>query len=175
MPPTQYTMSKDEKDVFLSVMKGVEVLNEYCSNIAKRVNMKERTLQGLKSHDNHILIQQLPPISIWNCLPKNVVAPLIEVSNFFGQLSSRVHRIYELNGLQERIVMTLYHLEKKFPPAFFDVMVHLTIHLTSEALLGGPVQFKWMYPIKKYMSTLKRYVRNRARPEASIAKGVFDG
>ncbi|XXG59995.1 hypothetical protein AAC387_Pa04g1985 [Persea americana] len=57
MPHEQYTMSKDEKDVFLSVLKGVKVPDRYCSNIAKRVNMKERTLQGLKSHDNHILIQ----------------------------------------------------------------------------------------------------------------------
>ena len=173
MPLAQYTMSKDEKDVFLSVMKGVKVPNGYCSNIAKRVNMKERILQGLKSHDNYILIQQLLPISIRNCLPKNVVAPLIEVSNFFRQLCSRVHRIDELNGLQERIAMTLCHLEKNFPPAFFDVMVHLTIHLTSEALLGGPVQFRWMYPIERYMNTLKRYVRNRAHPEASIAKGYL--
>ncbi|XXG62917.1 hypothetical protein AAC387_Pa05g1207 [Persea americana] len=155
MPPAQYTMSKDEKDVFISVLKGVKVPNGYCSNIAKRVNMKERTLQGLKSHDNHILIQQLQPISIRNCLPKNVVAPLIEVSNFFRQLCSRVNRIDELNGLQERIVVTLCRLEKKFPPAFFDVMVHLTIHLTNEALLGGPVQFRWMYPIERYMNTLK--------------------
>ncbi|XXG73349.1 hypothetical protein AAC387_Pa07g2283 [Persea americana] len=118
MPPAQYTMSKDEKDVFLSVLKGVKVSDGYCSNIAKRVNMKERTLQGLKSHDNHILIQQLLPISIRNCLPKNVAAQLIEVSNFFRQLCSRVHRIDELNGLQERIAVTLCHLEKKFPPAF---------------------------------------------------------
>ncbi|XXG42236.1 hypothetical protein AAC387_Pa01g2560 [Persea americana] len=57
MPLAQYTMSKDEKDVFLYVLKGVKVPDGYCSNIAKRVNMKERTLQGLKSHDNHILIQ----------------------------------------------------------------------------------------------------------------------
>ncbi|XXG51740.1 hypothetical protein AAC387_Pa03g0245 [Persea americana] len=27
MPPTQYTMSKDEKDVFLFVLKGVNVLD----------------------------------------------------------------------------------------------------------------------------------------------------
>ena len=114
MPPAQYMMSKDEKDVFLSVLKGVKVPDGYSSNIAKRVNMKERTLQGLKSHDNHILIQQLLPISIRNCLPKNVVAPLIEVSNFFRQLCSRVHRIDDLNGLQERIAVTLCHLEKNF-------------------------------------------------------------
>lgn len=173
MPPAQYTMSKDEKEAFLSILKGVKVPDGYCSNISKRVNMKERTLQGLKSHDNHILIQQLISIAIRNCLPKNVVEPLIEVSNFFRQLCSRVHRTNDLKSLQDRIALTLCHLEKLFPPSFFDVMVHLTIHLTGEALLGGPVQYRWMYPIERYLNTLKRYVRNRARPEASIAKGYL--
>jgi hypothetical protein len=28
-----------------------------------------------------------------------------------------------------------------------------------------------MYPIERYMKTLKRYVRNMARPEASMAEG----
>ncbi|KAH0712266.1 hypothetical protein KY289_008225 [Solanum tuberosum] len=34
-------------------------------------------------------------------------------------------------------------------PTFFDVMVHLAIHLANEAKLGGPVQFRWMYYIER--------------------------
>ena len=30
-----------------------------------------------------------------------------------------------------------------------------------------------MYPIERYLLTLKQYVRNRARPEGSIAKGYL--
>ncbi|KAL0401981.1 UNVERIFIED_CONTAM: hypothetical protein Slati_4228000 [Sesamum latifolium] len=52
-------------------------------------------------------------------------------------------------------------------------MEHLPIHLAEEALLAGPVQFRWMYPIERYLSTLKRYVRNRAHPEGSIARGYL--
>lgn len=37
--------------------------------------------------------------------------------------------------------------------------------------MGGPVQFRWMYPIEQYMYKLKSYIRNRAHPEASIAEG----
>jgi hypothetical protein len=48
-------------------------------------------------------------------------------------------------------------------------MVHLAIHLPEEAILRGPVQYRWMYPIERRLCTLKRSVRNQARPEGSIA------
>ncbi|GJU18477.1 hypothetical protein Tco_1146443 [Tanacetum coccineum] len=62
---------------------------------------------------------------------------------------------------------------KIFPPSFFDIMEHLPIHLAEEALLAGPVQYRWMYPIERYLLTLKMYVCNRACPEGYIAKGAL--
>ncbi|CAL2229262.1 unnamed protein product [Prunus armeniaca] len=59
-------------------------------------------------------------------------------------------------------------VKKYFPPCFFDVVVHLTIHLSQEALRGGPVQFRWMYPFERYMKILKGYVKNRARLEGCM-------
>jgi len=51
-------------------------------------------------------------------------------------------------------------------------MVHLAIHLLDGAILRGPVQFGWMYPVERRLCTLKGYVRNRARPnKGSIAEG----
>ncbi|KAL9441880.1 hypothetical protein AB3S75_020389 [Citrus x aurantiifolia] len=52
-------------------------------------------------------------------------------------------------------------------------MEHLPIHLAEEALIAGPVHFRWMYPIKRELLDLKKYVRNRAHPEASIANGYL--
>ncbi|PHU29846.1 26S protease regulatory subunit 7 [Capsicum chinense] len=37
-------------------------------------------------------------------------------------------------------------------------------------MYGGPVQYHWMYKIERFLFKLKRYVRNKARPEGSIAK-----
>lgn len=68
---------------------------------------------------------------------------------------------------------TLCQLERIFPPSFFDIMVHLPIHLANEVRLGGPVQFRWMYPPERYMCTLKSYVRNKSRPEGSIAEAYL--
>jgi hypothetical protein len=64
----------------------------------------------------------------------------------------------------------LCKLEKIFPPSFFDVMVHLVVHLPDEAILRGPVQYGWMYLVERRLYTLKHSVRNMARPEGSIAE-----
>lgn len=71
------------------------------------------------------------------------------------------------------IVVILCKLEAIFPPAFFDVMLHLLIHLPEEALRGGPVYLRWMYSIERFLGTLKKYVRNRSRPEGSIAEAYI--
>jgi hypothetical protein len=34
----------------------------------------------------------------------------------------------------------------------------------DELNIGGLVAIRWMYPIERYMKTLKIYVRNMARP-----------
>nr|XP_028960704.1 uncharacterized protein LOC103435145 [Malus domestica] len=49
-------------------------------------------------------------------------------------------------------------------------MVHLPVHLADEAALAGPVPYRWMYPIERYLQTLKRNVRNKGRPEGSMAE-----
>jgi len=36
-----------------------------------------------------------------------------------------------------------------FPPSFFDSMEHLPIQLPFEAKVGGPVQYRWMYPFEQ--------------------------
>nr|GLL16865.1 uncharacterized protein LOC110673961 [Ipomoea trifida] len=52
-------------------------------------------------------------------------------------------------------------------------MVHLPVHLASEAKIGGPVQYRWMYPIERMLYELKKFIRNMARPEGSIAEGYI--
>nr|GEX93623.1 hypothetical protein [Tanacetum cinerariifolium] len=40
-----------------------------------------------------------------------------------------------------------------------------------EAIFDGPILLWWMYPFEKYMKKLKTYVRNKVKPEGSIAEG----
>ncbi|XP_060966597.1 uncharacterized protein LOC133034995 [Cannabis sativa] len=76
-----------------------------------------------------------------------------------------------MEDAQNNLILLLCKMELIFPPAFFDIMIHLVLHLPEEAILGGPVFMRWMYPFERYMKKLKNYVGNKARPEGSIAEG----
>jgi hypothetical protein len=76
--------------------------------------------------------------------------------------------------LKWEIPLILCKLEKIFPQTFSDVMVHLVVHLPDEALLRGPEQYGWMYPIEWRLGTLKNFVRNRASPKGSIVEAYLE-
>ena len=88
--------------------------------------------------------------SLRGCLNKSVAKALIELALFFKELSSKALRIDVLEQMEKDIVLILCKFEKIFPPSFFDVMIHLPVHLPREAILAGPVQYRWMYPFERY-------------------------
>jgi Domain of unknown function (DUF4218) len=57
-----------------------------------------------------------------------------------------------------------------FLPSFFDIMVHLTVHLIREIKLCGPLFLQYIYPFERAMGQLKGLVRNRSHPEGSIVE-----
>ena len=79
-----------------------------------------------------------------------------------------------MKKLKWDIPLVLCKLEKIFSLAFFDVMVHLVVHLLDETLLIGSVQYEWMYTIERRLGTLKNLLRNQARPEGSIAEAYLE-
>lgn len=52
-------------------------------------------------------------------------------------------------------------------------MVHLLVHLCSELAYGGSAHSRSMWAIERYLCKLKNYVRNRSKPEGSIAEGYL--
>ncbi|GJW62212.1 reverse transcriptase domain-containing protein [Tanacetum coccineum] len=79
--------------------------------------------------------------------------------------------IQDMSEAKKQSISILIELEQIFPPAFFDIMIHVAIHLPDEAILDGPIHYRWMFPFERYMKKLKNYVRNKAKPEGSIAEG----
>ena len=129
LPAACYTLSRSEKKQFCSTLAGVKVPTGYSSNIKSLVQMKDLKLINLKSHDCHTLMQQLLPVAIRGVLPKEVRNTIIRLCYFFNSICSKIIDPSKLQQLQDEVVVTLCLLEKYFPPAFFDVMVHLTVHL----------------------------------------------
>ncbi|KAM6569721.1 hypothetical protein CsatB_017706 [Cannabis sativa] len=170
LPLACFTLSKKEKQTVCKSLANMKVPDGYSSNIKNLVNETELKLMGLKSHDCHALMQHLLPIAIRSVLPKNVRECLTHVCIFFNRLCGKELELDKLDALHEHVVKTLCNLEKFFPPSFFDIMIHLMVHLVREARLCGPVWARWMYPFERNMKVLKSYVRNHYRPEACMVE-----
>ena len=144
-----YSLTRDTKKLFLSTLKNVVVPDGYSSNISRCIDEAQQKIFGLKSHDCHIIIEQLLPLAIRNMLPNNMTIVLVEFCSFFRVLCDKSLNHSDLDKLQDRIVITLCHLEMLFPPSFLTIMVHLSVHLIKEAKLGSPVHYRYVYPVER--------------------------
>ena len=63
---------------------------------------------------------------------------------------------------------TLSQLEMCFPPSFFDIMVHLIVHLVAQIEALGPIYLHEMWTYERFMSILNGYVSNHAPLEGSM-------
>ncbi|CAL2271658.1 unnamed protein product [Prunus armeniaca] len=165
-----FSMKPNDKKEFLKFVSSVKFPDGYASNIARCVNVDGGKFTGLKSHDCHVFMQRLLPVGIRHLLPEDVVKPIILLSRFFSQLTAKTLRKTDMFQLRHDIVQVLCKFEMIFPPAFFTSMMHVMVHLPEEALLAGPVNYRWMYPIERLLRELKKTVHNRAKPEGSIVE-----
>ena len=58
-------------------------------------------------------------------------------------------------------------LEMYFPSAFFDIMVHLLVHIVDDIIDLGPTFMHNMLAFER----MNDLVRNRAHPDASVVQG----
>nr|CAE76028.1 B1292H11.14 [Oryza sativa Japonica Group] len=135
------------------------------------VGVKPEKFTNLKSHDCHVLMTQLLPVIIRCILPDNVRATITKLRAFMNAISQKVIDPDRLEALQNDVVQCLVSFELIFRPSFFNIMTHLLCHLVKEMGILGPAYLHNMFPFERYMGVVKKYVRNRARSEASIAKG----
>ncbi|XP_052134047.1 uncharacterized protein LOC127752685 [Oryza glaberrima] len=171
LPPACYTFSAAEKTSMLECLRGVKVPSCYCANIKRLVSMKDKRLVGMKSHDCHVLMTQLLPVVIRAILPENVRDPIIKLCQFFKAINQKVIDPASLGKLQEDAILNLCQLEMLFPLSFFNIMVHLIVHLVEQVKIIGPAYLHSMWAFERFMGIIKKYVRNRSRPKGSIVEG----
>ena len=69
--------------------------------------------------------------------------------------------------------MILCELEMYFLPAFFDVMVHLLVHIVEDIIQLGPTFLHNVMLFERMNGAIKGFVRNMSRPEGSIIQGYL--
>jgi hypothetical protein len=125
--------------------------------------MKEKKLAHVKSHDCHVLMMQLLPVALRGTLPDNIRATIIKLCAFLNAISQKAIDPTSLLKLQEDVVQSIVSLEMIFAPSFFNIMMHLLVHLVKEIGIHGPVFLHNMFPFERFFAVLKKYVCNCGR------------
>jgi hypothetical protein len=63
--------------------------------------------------------------------------------------------VKKLKRLHEEIVVILCELEMYFPPAFFDIIVHLLVHIMEDIVQLGPTFLHSMMPLERMNGVIK--------------------
>lgn len=172
LPRAPYVLSESERRSFLRVVSSTNTPSGFSSTLQKHAG-KDR-LGGMKSHDHHVLLQQIMPAALRGSLQAGPRSAVMRMGILFQRICSKVVDPVDIPDLMDYAAETLCIFELNFPPSFFDIMTHLTVHLVEELAQCGPVHSRWCYLVERFMGVLADYVRNMARPEASMASGYRD-
>jgi hypothetical protein len=115
LPKAIYQMNTDGKHIFCMVIKYARFPDGYASNLFPKVHLDTKKLVGLKSHDCHIIMQDLMPLALCRSLPETVSIPLIRLCKYFKVLYGKVIDVEEIQEWEDEIVEILCQLEMIFP------------------------------------------------------------
>jgi hypothetical protein len=173
-PHANYVLdSLQKKEAMMWLKYAVMFPDGYCSNMSKGVNLTTGKVNGLKSHDYHIWIERLMPVMVRGYLPEHVWRVLAELSHFFRTVCAKQICESVIAKLHDQVPELLCKLEMIFPPGFFTPMLHLIVHLANEALLGGPVQYRWQFCIEREFKYIRNKCGNKNKIEACIAEATI--
>ena len=86
LPAAPYTLSKADKRLFCQRLFDLKLPDGYSSNIANCISVDECKIMGLKSHDCHVLMQQLLAVAIRGLMEEGPRVAILRRCKFFNGL-----------------------------------------------------------------------------------------
>jgi hypothetical protein len=163
-----YCLKPTERKEVLRWLKTLKFLDCYAVNMKRAVNVSIGKLNGLKSHDYHIFIERLMPVMFRGYFKADLWKMFTELSYFYRQICAKQVSKAMMQRLENEIAVLVCKMETLFSPGWFNAMQHLLVHLPWEAMVGGPVRFRWMYSQERELKKLRYTVCSKARVEGCI-------
>ena len=172
-PPSCFTLSPSELEQFYKCLLEIKLPTGYAGLIRRYLDPKKHNFSGMKSHDCHVMMTQILPVAIRGIMEPHVRETLTSLCHFLDIITRKSISVKKLGTLKEEITVILCELEMYFPPAFFDIMVHVLIHVVDDIIDLGPAFLHNMMPFERMNGYMKGFVRSRSNPDGSIAQGFL--
>ena len=153
----------EEYNSVIETLTSTRTPTGYGSSFSSKFS--DQKIVGMKTHDYHNLLHDLLPIAIRGTLTKEIRDIVYRLGSLFKWICSKEINKAEIMDKKVEAAELLCLMELHLPPSLFDIQFHLIVHLVEEVELVGPVSARLMYFLKRYMKTLKGFVKQKARPE----------
>jgi hypothetical protein len=124
-PWALYCLKPAKRKEILSWLKKLKFSDRYTCNIKWAVNISTGKLNGLKSHDYHIIIERLMLVIFRGYFNINIWKIFIELNYFYRQICAKHVSKVIMQKLEKEIAVLVCKIEKIFPTGWFNVKVHL--------------------------------------------------
>jgi hypothetical protein len=88
-PKANYCLKLKQRKEVMKCMKDIKFPDGYAAGFRRSVNLKTMKMNGLKSHDFHIIMERLMPVMFRGYISDAVWKTLAEVSYFYIQLCAK--------------------------------------------------------------------------------------
>ena len=88
MADAEYVLSTEDKATFFKTLKELKTPSRYVSNLRRRI--EKGKLRGLKSHDFHVIFQQILPVCVRNIRNQELACAIIRLSRVFQRVCEKV-------------------------------------------------------------------------------------
>ncbi|GJZ67548.1 hypothetical protein Tco_0630788, partial [Tanacetum coccineum] len=158
----------DDKDKTKDNVKARQDVKEYCKRheleLVMEANgntLKPKALYTLNKEQKKVVLQWVKNLKFPDGYASNLSRCVdLQRCKMWGMKSHDCHVFMERLlpiAFREMLPEPIWKaMTEILPPGFFDHMEHLLVHLSYEARVGGPEQYRWMYPFeRKFEAELK--------------------
>lgn len=163
-----YVFTSNENRQFLELVASIKASTRYVAAFKKHVARCK--LLAMKSHDHHVMIQQILLMCVWNLLMHCVHQIIIILKKCFQKISVHVLNPVDILALKTYVAKRLSMFEMWFPPSFFNVIIHLLVHLVEIWKFMDPLVQDGVIPSKR---VLKWYMWKKIKLESNMAMGYM--
>jgi hypothetical protein len=83
-----YVFTREENKSFLEFVPSIRTLTRYV--VACRKHVGPKRLYAMKSHDHHVMVQQILPMSVQNLLQASPITEIIQLEKSFQRICAQV-------------------------------------------------------------------------------------
>ncbi|MCO5560062.1 hypothetical protein L7F22_013668 [Adiantum nelumboides] len=160
--PVPWVLTAEEVQTINKRSQLIRTPTGYGASCRNMFTLDDKSLSSLKTHNWHNFLKHVLPLVIDGCTTQGVRNVIYRLGSLARWITSREIDKGLIPQKKRECIELFCLMEKELPTSFFDIQVHLLIHLVDEIELAGVVSARWMFWVERFMGVLKgMYVKKQ--------------